>query len=296
MTQSQRPRDDSDEQMPEARPRSVRWIYRVSHWSKRLPMIPILLLMALADAFVFWNTLVATFQQDTAWLFVLVVALSIGAVAVCHEIGRLMRERHRGYASGLLWASLLASLWLTLGLGIAWMRSRQNFGAPPQVISELDEPTTEAVSGLASPSYQVALLMLVLYLLTGTLAMGYGYRFNDPRTRAQLALIRDREELVQEKRRIQHARELAELRLALHNENVDLARAFHNGRLNVDAAIEQQLQHSWRKSAAMAQGDPASTDELFPPPRPYPDGHKERDEPRYAPDLDDEVPYRAEGR
>jgi hypothetical protein len=247
---------------------------RVMGLARRLAMYPILGVLALADAFVFWNTLIDKIQADTAWLLLFVTALSVGAVAACHEAGRIMRDRHSGQRGSAIWVSVLVGLWLMLGVTIGWIRANQAL-VPIEVESELVDPETTSGLALTSTPVQLAGLMFLLYLVTGALAIGHGYRFGNPITRAQRDLVRDRQTFVRELQRLHRARRLAE---AEREQGVDdLAREQHYHDLQMERgdALVQQLREAARQRNARAQGDPAATDAIFPPPR-----HRSRPQPR----------------
>lgn len=139
----------------------------------------VLTMMALGDAYGFYSVLIGLFLRDSFLVLLLVVALTLGAVAGAHEIGRLARSRRDGGDESIWWITTLAAIWLTVGAVIMWLRA-----VTP--ISTVDE-----AAGMEE--FQVALVLLGLYLLTGSLAMTAAYRFSGPRAAELRSLIRERE-------------------------------------------------------------------------------------------------------
>ena len=144
--------------------------------------------MAGADAFGFWQTLVGIIQRDTALTAFFVAALTIGAVLVAYQIGRMARRIADGYAgNGVPWLVTISVAWLGLGLVAFWIR------AHPNVIPVVSSQDSGVFGGAGSdatsagPSWSqtwgYALLLLLLYFATGILTITDAWSRESPRQR-----------------------------------------------------------------------------------------------------------------
>ena len=227
----------------------------------RQPFLPKLLmyaslaLMASGDAFGIYQTLLRLIRGETRLVQVFTVALTLSAVAGAHEVGRLTRARQEGRDGHPLWIAALTTFWLTVGLGVAWLRLTQP-------LARRDE-----VAGL--PSLQFAVLLLGLYLLTGGLAMTTAYRYGSSQEAELKALVKERKKAAREEAD-QHfdatyaaarAQRVAQERRRFDEETGgDLHEAF-GAFLKTHASFRQ----------ARHEGDPQATDELIRPSTRRPD-------------------------
>lgn len=218
-------------------------------WWPKLLMYAVLFVMAFGDAFGIYQTLLRLVRGDTVLVQVFTVALTLSAVTGAHEVGRLTRAWREGRDGHPVWIALLVTFWLTVGLGVAWLRITQP-------LARRDE-----VAGL--PSLQFGLLLLGLYLLTGGLAMTTAYRYGSRHTAELQALVKARRRAAREAAEQQfdaeyaaaRAERLTEERRRLQEERGDdLHEAF--GAFLKTAASFRQARH---------EGDPEATDELIPP-------------------------------
>jgi hypothetical protein len=148
----------------------------------------LLSVMAGADAFGFWQTLVGIIEKDTMLTAFFVVALTIGAVLVAYQIGRMARRIADGYAgNGVPWLITISCAWLGLGLVAFWIRAHPY--AAPLVTSQdngvFGDATSTASSGTNSWSqtWGFALLLLLLYFATGILTITDAWTRESPRVR-----------------------------------------------------------------------------------------------------------------
>lgn len=220
-----------------------------------------LTLMALGDAYGFYSVLIGLYQQDSFLVLLLVIALTLGSVAAAHEIGRLTRSRWEGREGNAWWIAALATIWLTVGGAMAWLRAVRPIG-------EDEVGTTEL---------QVALLLLGLYLLTGSLAMTAAYRFGNPRAAEQRDLLRERARAAQEAStayyELERARAQLENMQSERQRNVDQ----HEANSELPAAMAEYVNQEARLQVARRiRGGPGQTDGVLrPPPNPGADplGH-----------------------
>jgi hypothetical protein len=211
-----------------------------------------LTLMALGDAYGFYSVLIGIYQQDSFLVLLLVIALTLGSVAAAHEIGRLTRSRQEGRDGNVWWIAALATIWLTVGGAIAWLRAVRPIGV------DSEAGTTEL---------QVALLLLGLYLLTGSLAMTAAHRFGNPRTAEQRDLLRQRATAAQDLSTAHRELELAKTQL----ENLHLERQRnndqHEANSELPAAMAEYVNQEARLQVARRiRGGPGQTDGVLRPP------------------------------
>jgi hypothetical protein len=222
----------------------------------------VLTVMASADAYGFWNTLSRLIQQDTMLVLGFVVALAAGSVAVAHEIGRLVRVRARAAAG--VWIATLLTLWLALGVTMASIRA---FGVGSPAGSRGSGPLASALSsGPDAGAKALAMLLLVVYLLTGALAMSHAFRVGDP-TSVQLSdMRRARRRLLADIAELHHRQRLADAQARLREQdlkrNAELLQQQHD---MLDAAA-RGLQAEVGFESAVTLGDPSATDVFMPPP------------------------------
>jgi hypothetical protein len=173
----------------------------------------VLTILAGADAFGFFLTLTKLIQKDSLLVGFFVVALALSSVAAAHTIGARVRSLREGYGGSVIWVALISALWLSLGLLIAWVRAWDNLttGSSDATGDLAPDPSTATTAGhsFTSSSTQLAGLLLVLYLLTGVIAMTHAYRFGDPRSAEIRKALRERRELAD-----QHAQLAYQVRLA----------------------------------------------------------------------------------
>jgi hypothetical protein len=229
-------------------------------WSPllRYGMWVVLLAMALADAFGFWTTLIRIIRRDTDLVLAFVVALGIGAVFGAHEVGRLARSRREGRGGSVLWIVAVALSWLGLGLVIAWMRTLQPTSTVPLGSGLLSTPA----QSIDVESVQLAALLLILYLLTGALAMTHGYRFGDPRTVEFRAAVRLRERLQREAAERLYSYRLAEQLLTERRGQLARDDEAHERRVEETEALAALLREEARLQQMGHHGDPPTTDGL----------------------------------
>ena len=219
----------------------------------------VLLVMALADAFGFWTTLTRIIRQDTELVLAFVAALALGAVFGAHEVGRLVRSRREARGGSAVWIVVVALCWLGLGLVIAWVRTLQPTSAASVGTGVL---ATAVASSLDVESLQLAALLLVLYLLTGALAMTHGYRFGDPRTVEYRAAVRVREQLQREAAERLYSYRLAEQLLEERRSQLTRDDEAHERRVEENAALAALLREDARMEQMRHHGDPSITDGL----------------------------------
>lgn len=249
-------------------------LWRLSTWPKRLLMYPLLGFMALADAFVFWNTLVFKLQTSTFWNLIVVTALSLGAVTLCHEAGRMLRYRQEGQGGALSFIVGLVGLWFLLGLTVAWIRAVSPLG-----FSGDDEPPP--TFSWTSDTVELAALMLVLYLVTGALSMAHGYRFGDPSAEVQLALERTIRRRTKALRRLKHDQQRAKLHVELAKQRSASAEEAEQRAATIQRAVGLQFEEESRVAQGTNLGSPSATSALHhrrreaqkPPASPFPDGY-----------------------
>jgi hypothetical protein len=231
-------------------PRSSWW--RLSSWPKRLVMYPLLGCLALGDAFVFWNTLVFKFQSDTVWTFVLVSALSLAAVTACHESGRILRYRHVGQGGSYAFVTFVMILWLLLGITIAWIRANSPLGFSADIV-------TPGPLSLTSDSVEVAALMLILYLLTGSIALAHGYRFGDPTAELRREIERTLRNRVRRLRRTQLEQQRAQLHAGSATERAATEVEAERNGVDIMRAVRRQLEQEARTTLAENDASPEGT-------------------------------------
>jgi hypothetical protein len=234
-------------------------------------MLAVLTLMALADAYGFWITLIKLFQQDTDFLLVFVVAIALGTVAAAHELGRLARSRREGFQGSLVWMAALAIGWLAAGATIMWMRARNPIADAGNASGPLAGTSGETDNG----SLRVAILLLVLYLLTGMLAMTHAYQYRDPRSAELRDAEKERERLVRLVAERQYEKHLAEEGLAAQVEVQQMHKASRDRRVGEKEYLGQALQEQAAQDIAKRIGSPSATSELIPP---KPDDNPGRDD------------------
>lgn len=242
-------------------------------WWRRYVAYPVLILMAGADGFGFWNTLTRIIQRDTQLVLVFVIAMSVGSVALPHEIGRISRSRQVGYGGSLIWIALLSVLWLGLGATMGWLRATGRSNSVFSGATGSLAPQSSAGSfGIDQQSLNIALLLLVLFLMTGALAMGHGYRWGDPRAAEVRAANRHRAKLAKELTDREYEVEVAAGNLNhVRSDQQRLAQSRVRDH-EIDKARRDVLRNEARRTAAEDRGDPSATDALnnyprTPPPR-----------------------------
>jgi hypothetical protein len=228
----------------------------------------VLVIMASADAYGFWITLTRLIQQNTQLLLFFVGALTVGSVAAAHQLGRLMRSRREGYGGSLGWMLQLGTLWLGLGSTIAWIRTQDSIGNAAAATGAL-APQASAGS-IDHKALEIAVLLLVVYLLTGALAMTHAYRFGDPRTIEIRRMQRERRTLAAEAARLAYEQRLAEGRLSARREDRQREAGQHGREQELTDVHTSQLRQDANQETAIHQHDPAATDALTDPaPMPY---------------------------
>ena len=251
---------------------------------------PVLYALAGADAFGFWNTLSQIIKRDATLVLVFVLALAVGAVAVPHVAGQLLRSSIVGYGGSVTWIGVLTAVWLALGAVMCWLRWSTPTGATTQRSGILATQVTAAGSG-SDDAMHIAVLLLVLFLLTGVLSMTHGYRFGDPRSPELRAALEQRARL---------ERQLAEHRLSVAgvegdlNKNLEDQQRAKRSRMyehEIHQARTDELRNQSRAFIAEQIGDPEGTETLnedYPPAPPAP--RSQPDFRRYQqPKPDDEV-------
>jgi hypothetical protein len=220
-----------------------------------------LILMAGGDAFGIYTVLLTIFLSNTPLVILFTAALTIGSVAVAHEIGRLARRRQEALGGHPAWIAALALPWLGLGLSITWLRLTH---PPNQPLPGFGGSTPVATAPISTEAMQIAVLLLTLYLLTGALAISTAYRFGSRRQAELRRLLRERERVNRE------ATDLA------YDVDRTTALAAHVA-TERERVAEEHLQGAGletfgvylRDRAALHQagllGDPQATDELVPP-------------------------------
>jgi hypothetical protein len=222
----------------------------------RVAVVLLLAVMASADAYGFWNTLTRLIKRDTNLVLFFVIALALGAVAAAHEVGRLARSRRSSHGGSATWMALLSLLWFSLGVIIFWLRSIDTGLSGSAQGSVASKVTTNNVS------VQLGALLLVLYLMTGVLAMSHAYRYGDPRS----AQLRDaharREKLTQDIVELQARAVLAE-GLLLQRQD-DQKRARDHAKREHENSIRHRRMFGSQARQAMARhlGDPEATEKL----------------------------------
>jgi hypothetical protein len=236
---------------PAGPPRSgLRARARRESWLVRFLMYGVLAVMAFGDGYGIFRTLINLLVRDTPLVALFTFALTLGAVAGAHEIGRLARHRREGRGGHPAWIALLAAFWLGVGATVAWLRITH------PLTSRAGEPGTEAL--------QFGLLLLCLYLLTGALAITTAYRFGSPREAELRGLLRERERAVRDVADHQFDYDRTE-RLAAHTRaETERARAEHLDQGGLEA-FGVYLKERINLRQAGHLGDPQATDELRQP-------------------------------
>lgn len=230
----------------------------------------LLALMAFADAFGFWITLTRIIQQDTNLVLVFVLALSAGSVAAAHEIGRLVRYRNVVNDGHAGWITVLAVLWLGLGLIIAGIRFYSSTPQRSQSSGVLSGPA----SSTTSSSTSTAVLLLCLYLLTGALAMTHAYRYGNPIKAEMRRLRRERRRLLAQRLTESHQHRAATGQVQMATEDKSQVRDQYDRDSGLQPVRDAHLHAMSREENAVSRGDPSATDALmdpdFPDPEPRP--------------------------
>jgi hypothetical protein len=232
---------------------------RARHPVRELVMLGVLTLMALADAYGFWITLVKLFQQDTYFLLVLVGAIALGTVAAAHELGRLARARREGYQASLVWMVVLTLVWLAVGATVTWMRALN------PVVDSGDTSGPLAGATADDGAVRVAILLLVLYLLTGMLATTHAYQYRDPRSAELRHAEKQRERLVKLVAERHYEKHLAEQGLAAQQEVSRLHRESRERRVGEKEYLGNALHAQAAQDIAKHLASPSATSELIPP-------------------------------
>lgn len=216
-------------------------------------MYGVLAVMASGDAYGIFRTLTDLIKTDEDLVRLFTVALTLGSVAVAHEVGRLTRSRYEARGGYPAWIALLAASWLSLGGGIAWLRITRPLGEFNQVAGR--------------ESLQFGLLLLGLYLLTGTLAMSTAYRYGSPRAAELRSLLADRKQAVQDANDYRFERERAE-GMAQHVATERQRRSDDQPNGEQYEAVGDFVKSAARYQQAGYVGVPQATDDLIPPPGP----------------------------
>jgi hypothetical protein len=267
------------------RPPSALLGLRQKPW-RRVLSFPVLYAMAAADAFGFWNTLSQIIKRDAALVLVFVFALSIGAVAVPHVAGQLLKSRLVGFGGSLVWIGVLGAVWMSLGVVMCWLR----WSTPTSTTGPRSGQLAAQVAAAGSRTdnaMHLAVLLMVLFLLTGALAMTHGFRFGDPRSPELRAAIAQRAEL--EKQIAEHRLSVADAEGDLQKNLEDQQRAKRSRTYEheIDQARVDELRSQARQFVARHVADPDGTDRLnqdWPPTAPLPRGRAEFT--RTPPDFD----------
>jgi hypothetical protein len=151
-----------------------------------LPWV-LLSIMAGGDAYGFWQVLVVRFARDTNLTKYLVVAIAVASVAAADYIGRLVRRYRDGLSPRVRpWIAFVATAWTCLGITIFWLRAH-----PPATVGGTsagqstgvftNPSATPIAGGAANPTdWGVAALLLLLYLMTGAIAITHAFHASDP--------------------------------------------------------------------------------------------------------------------
>lgn len=235
---------------------SSRWV-RLGGWA-------LLLVLAGADAFGFWQTLNRLIQRDSLLVGFFVSALALGSVAGAHLVGAWARSRREGYGGSLVWICTVSLLWLSLGGLIGWIRATNSEPSSDATgdLADAAEAVDAAGDGLTQTSIQMAALLLGLYLLTGAIAMTFAYKHGDPRSAHIHRLLRERRRLAEEQARLAHEMRIAEGRRAVREQD----REYDAEQFDLEQGRQDVRTDSLRADAnlhnAGYQGDPQATDAL----------------------------------
>jgi uncharacterized membrane protein YidH (DUF202 family) len=230
-------------------------------WPEQTIMIVVLTVMALADAYQFWIALQQIIQRAPYLTLFFVLALVIGAVVAAHIIGRLVRSRREAFGGSVGWIALVLLLWLGLGSALAWIRlHHDSFALESTATGYLAEPVTD--SGVDTTSLQMAVLLLILYLLTGAVAMTHAYRFGDPRSAEVRRALRERRRLAAEVARLAHLHRLAEAELRVREADRERDRQQHEREQGMHDSRNNGMRTEADLRTAGHLGDPQATDAL----------------------------------
>ncbi|MFG1926553.1 hypothetical protein [Cryptosporangium sp. NPDC048952] len=233
-------------------------------WTSSIVIYPLLAVMAAADAYGFWNTLVEIFGRDSALLIVLVVALGIGAVTGPHVAGQIARSIKDSQGGSWAWVGALVVAWLALGTSIAYIRlSHGSDAGSGGSKSSLLGNQESAVSTSGAGDIGITVLLVSLFLMTGLLAMWHAYRTSDPRGRELRAYLRRRQRLMRQLAldRIAVAEERRRLEQfdALQKFNDDDRDLRHEGLEVHEGILNQEVKMAFARS----RPDPRNSDEIF---------------------------------
>jgi len=217
--------------------------------------LTLLCIMAFADAAGFWIALSEMIQSYEILLIIVVAALSVGTVALAHQIGRWVRSRRESCDGSLAWICVMTVLWLGLAAVTFWIR-------------DVSPPLDSTPNG--QTQLQIALLFLCIYLITGALAMTHAYRSGDPVSAELREARRRRRQQITDFAQAERERRLAEARLAVRREDLQREQEQFERDQELGDLIRGETRTLAQLDIAEAEGHPSATDALTDPRPPEP--------------------------
>jgi hypothetical protein len=217
-----------------------------------------LAIMAGGDAVGIYVTLVVKLAAQQWLLPFFVLAITVGSVVTAHTMGSLARRavnapsRHRWW-----WIGTLAIPWTALGLGIAWLRAHTSITAGTGFDNQ-----NFAGGDTSRPDWMFAGLILMIYLMTGVVAMTHAYRTSHPNpdpVLGALNLLRRTQEVLAD-RVYAHHKALEEVADA----DAELTRLREDtSHLDVCTTVGDSVKHEVRLRLAREFGDPPRTEAML---------------------------------
>jgi hypothetical protein len=217
-----------------------------------------LTIMAGGDAVGIYVTLVVKLAAQQWLLPFFVTAITVASVVTAHTMGRLARRavnapsRHAWW-----WIGTLATPWAALGLGIAWLRAHTSITTGTGFDNQ-----NFAGGDTSHPDWMFAGLLLMLYLMTGVVAMTHAYRTSDPNPDplpGALNLLRRAQEVLAD-RVYAHRKALGEVADA----DAELTRLREDtSHLDVCTTVGDSVKHEVRLRLAREFGDPPRTEAVL---------------------------------
>jgi outer membrane murein-binding lipoprotein Lpp len=160
----------------------------------------------------------------------------------------------------------LTVLWSALGLAMFSIRASH-----PLTTSALGTDATGALAGPSggtssgSSGLPLAIVLLIVYLLTGAVAMTHGYRTGDPAADALRKLLHRRARLIRDLERARHDLTVARGQSRRATQNLDNEEQLHRAEKDTLERVGEEVTADGKHRVAMHQADPSRTDGLFHP-------------------------------
>ncbi len=226
----------------------------------------ILALVSVGDLVLIKSTLDRVLRQPEALSWVFSVSLATGSAALMVRSGH--QARHRQAEGGHLLSMLMPALiWVLLGAGLCYLRWNAVELAPAAAAFEGSQTAEGEDERLVAAEHTVAVVLLVVFAVTGTLAMLDGFQLTNPvaaaeRTARRLLLTLDLQ-IAESQARL--ARLVDHAAIALHD--VETVPGDAQQALAAHRALADELKELARVQIAGRLQDPAATGVVLDRPR-----------------------------